>query len=164
MRKKTRLLFFSLCVMAFVNFMASEKSFANEVKKHALNESISIIDAKSDFETVYNKVLELVKEKNLTVFAEFDHAQNAKEVNLDLPSNKVIVFGNPAVGTKLMQLNPQTGLSLPLKMLIAENKDGKVQIVYERLPKLFAGYGIYNNEIIMRIERLMLDIAQKAAQ
>ncbi len=164
MRKNAHLLLSSLCLMVFFSFLSTEKSFASEVKKDALSENISIIEANADFETVYNKVLDLVKEKNLTIFAEFDHAQNAKDVNLDLPSNKVIVFGNPAVGTKLMQLNPQTGLSLPLKMLITANKDGKVQIVYERLPKLFAIYGIHNNEIIMRMERLMLDIAQKAAQ
>ncbi len=42
----------------------------------------------------------------------------------------LIVFGNPLVGTPLMQSNPQIGIDLPLEFLVWESRDGQVNISY----------------------------------
>ncbi len=42
----------------------------------------------------------------------------------------LIVFGNPNVGTPLMQSNPQFGIDLPLEFLVWESPDGQVNISY----------------------------------
>jgi len=42
----------------------------------------------------------------------------------------LIVFGNPKVGTLLMQANPEIGIDLPLEFLVWESRDGQVNISY----------------------------------
>jgi uncharacterized protein (DUF302 family) len=42
----------------------------------------------------------------------------------------LIVFGNPKVGTLLMQANPQIGIDLPLEFLVWQNQNGQVNISY----------------------------------
>jgi len=46
------------------------------------------------------------------------------------PSPVLIVFGNPNVGTPLMQVDSRIGIDLPLKFLVWEDKEGQVNITY----------------------------------
>ncbi|MEE9426497.1 MAG: DUF302 domain-containing protein [Methylococcales bacterium] len=45
-------------------------------------------------------------------------------------SSVLIVFGNPKVGTPLMQANPEIGIDLPLEFLVWKSRDGQVNISY----------------------------------
>lgn len=45
-------------------------------------------------------------------------------------SSVLVVFGNPNVGTPLMQADPRVGIDLPLKLLVWENENGEVNITY----------------------------------
>ena len=36
----------------------------------------------------------------------------------------LLIFGNPSVGTPLMQADPRVGIELPLRMLIWQDPDG----------------------------------------
>ena len=42
----------------------------------------------------------------------------------------LIVFGNPTVGTPLMQADPRIGIDLPLKFLVWEDQQGQIIITY----------------------------------
>ena len=42
----------------------------------------------------------------------------------------LIVFGNPNVGTPLMQADPRMGIDLPLKFLVWKDQQGQVNITY----------------------------------
>ncbi|MEO8263835.1 MAG: DUF302 domain-containing protein [Pseudolysinimonas sp.] len=56
--------------------------------------------------------------RGLRLFAVIDHGEAARDVGLELNHEVVAVFGNAAVGTKLMQRNPRAGIDLPLRILI----------------------------------------------
>jgi len=68
--------------------------------------------------------------KGMTVFARIDHSANARKVGLKLRPNIVVVFGNPKIGTKLMQGAPTLGIDIPQKMLIWKDASGQVWIGY----------------------------------
>jgi uncharacterized protein (DUF302 family) len=68
-----------------------------------------------------------LERRGLRLMATFDHGAGAASVGLDLPSEVVLVFGDPAVGTKLMQLDPALGIELPLKLLLWE-QDGATHV------------------------------------
>ncbi len=72
----------------------------------------------------------ILKSKNLTIFEEFDHAKNAKEAAMDLKPNVTLSFGDPKVGTKLMQCNPSMGLDLPLRINFNTDYEGITHIIY----------------------------------
>jgi uncharacterized protein (DUF302 family) len=66
--------------------------------------------------------------ENLGLAAVVDHQANAASVGMDLRSTTVILFGNPALGTPLMQDSRQTGIDLPQKLLVYDDGDGQVRV------------------------------------
>ena len=55
---------------------------------------------------------------------------NAESVGLEQSPNQVLFFGNPMLGTPLMQQNQQAGLDLPQRMHAFENAQGEVELTY----------------------------------
>lgn len=76
-----------------------------------------------------DRLQQAVMKKGLTLFTVIDHAENAKEAGLTMPFTKVFIFGNPKIGTPLMECGRTMALDLPQKMLIHE-KDGIVYVSY----------------------------------
>ena len=56
--------------------------------------------------------------QNVPVFATFDHGANAQGAGLSLRPTQVVVFGNPKVGTKLMQEQQSAAIDLPLRVSV----------------------------------------------
>jgi uncharacterized protein (DUF302 family) len=74
--------------------------------------------------------LQAVIEKNgAMVVARVDHAANAEAVGMELAPTTLMIFGNPMLGTPIMQENSLAGLDLPMKVLIWE-EDGATKIAY----------------------------------
>jgi len=99
------------------------------------------------------------------VFAVFDHAEAASGVGLSLRPTTVVAFGNPAAGTKLMQLHQQIGLDLPLKILVWEDESGKAKLSYND-PKWLAdrhGLGAEGQGVIAAMTKLLDSLTKKAA-
>ncbi|MGA9277915.1 DUF302 domain-containing protein [Ilumatobacter sp.] len=78
----------------------------------------------------------------LTLVATIDHAANAASVGLDLAPTTELIFGNPMLGTPLMQANPGTGLDLPQKILITEDDEGAVDVYWNSAEYLRLRHGL----------------------
>jgi uncharacterized protein (DUF302 family) len=99
----------------------------------ALDEGAGIVEVESDapVEATFNRLKTAIAQNDgLSVMAEVDHAANAADAGLTLPPTRLLVFGNPALGTPLMQDAPTLALDLPQKMLVYENEDGTARIAY----------------------------------
>lgn len=68
--------------------------------------------------------------KGMTVFARIDHAAGAARVDSSLRPTQLIIFGNPRVGTPLMQCSQSVALDLPQKALVWEDGRGEVWLSY----------------------------------
>lgn len=68
--------------------------------------------------------------KGITLFAIIDHSGEAAKVGMKMPNTKLVIFGNPKGGTPLMLAAPSIAIDLPLKILIAEDSQGKVWVSY----------------------------------
>ncbi len=100
-----------------------------------------------------SRFVSLIEAKGLNVFATVDHAQNAESAGLNLPPTRVVIFGNPQLGTPLMQCAPSIAIDLPQKMLIWEEESGQVQIAYND-PRYLGGrhrLGNCGNNVIQQI-------------
>ena len=99
----------------------------------------------------------------LSVIASVDHAANAQSVGLDLRPTKLLVFGNPMLGTQLMQDVQTTGIDLPQKFLVYEDVDGKVFVVYNDPYYIAARHGIEGqDEVLQKISGALDDLAATA--
>ena len=80
-------------------------------------------------ETV-NRLENLVKSKEMTVFARIDQAASAKVVGLEMRPTELLIFGDPKTGTALMNEYPLFAIDLPLKALCWEDENGQVWLAY----------------------------------
>jgi len=80
-------------------------------------------------ETV-DRLRDILKKKEITLFALIDHSGEAEKVGLKMPPTKLLIFGNPKAGTPLMVAAPSTAIDLPLKILVAEDASGGVRVSY----------------------------------
>ncbi|MDX1541443.1 MAG: DUF302 domain-containing protein [Geminicoccaceae bacterium] len=77
-----------------------------------------------------DRLEQILAEKGIDVLARFDHAENARKVDLELAPTELLVFGNPNLGTPLMQKAPTIGIDLPMKVLVFEDDRGEVWLAY----------------------------------
>lgn len=103
-----------------------------------------------------------LKNRQIPLFAKFDHAQNAKEAGLELRPTTVLVFGSPKVGTTLMQADQSIALELPLRISIWEDESGSTWLAFQRLSRLAAEYGLEKLPAIKGMQNLMEQLVMKA--
>lgn len=83
------------------------------------------------FDETYDRLKRAIEEnENLRILASVDHHANAAGVDQELPPTRLILFGNPALGTPLMQTARTTAIDLPQKLLVWEDQDGRVMVTY----------------------------------
>jgi uncharacterized protein (DUF302 family) len=90
---------------------------------------VTIQSAHSFTDTV-QRLLSAFAARGIKIFAVIDQQAEASAVALGMPPTTLIVFGNPKAGTPLMLARPQSGVDLPLKVLVSESAPGQVSVSY----------------------------------
>ena len=104
----------------------------------------------------------LLKSKNVTLFALVDHSGEAEKVGMKMPSTKLLIFGSPKAGTPLMLAAPSVAIDLPLKILVWEDAQHKVWVSYNSAEYLKQRHGL-PQELLQNIA-VVESFAEKAAQ
>ena len=116
-----------------------------------------------DAKTTADRLENTLKQKGMTVFIRIDHAAGAQKVGQKLRPTELIVFGNPKVGTPLMQCRQSTAIDLPQKALIWEDQEGTVWFSYNDPNYLVERHGITGcAEVIKKIEKALSNFAKAA--
>ncbi len=89
-----------------------------------------------------DKFENIVKDKGFNIAARVNHAAAAIQSGLTLRPTEVLIFGNPKLGTLLMQSNQTIGIDLPLKVLVWEDENGTVTLAYNDPAWLAERHGI----------------------
>lgn len=64
------------------------------------------------------RLLSVLQQKGFTIFIDINHTENAKSKGIEIPESRLVIFGNPVIGSKLMKCNPSIAIDLPQKALI----------------------------------------------
>jgi uncharacterized protein (DUF302 family) len=89
------------------------------------------------YDATIRALVEAIERRGLTVFARIDHAAGAREVDLELADEQVVLFGSPVSGTPLMQADPRVGIELPLRTLVW--REGEQVLLGHNDPRELAG-------------------------
>jgi len=89
------------------------------------------------------RLLAVAAARELKVFVMIDHSGEAENVGLHLRDTKLVIFGNPAAGTPVMQSAPLAALDLPLRVLIWASDDYQTKISYTAPGALARRYGLH---------------------
>ncbi len=102
------------------------------------------------FEQTYQQLKSVLENNpNLKIIAELDHQNNAGSVDLSLNPTRIILFGNPRLGTPLMQNAQTIGLDLPQKILVYQEENGTVKVAYNDPLYLKERHGVTGKEPIL---------------
>jgi uncharacterized protein (DUF302 family) len=83
----------------------------------------------------------ILSAKGIRVFAVIDQSEAARESGLRLRETTLVIFGNPAAGTPVMDAVPLAALDLPLKVLIWADGD-QTNVTYYSPAALAARHGL----------------------
>lgn len=117
-----------------------------------------------DFDTTVARFQQALSDKGIDLVVSIDHAAAAKKVGKTLLPTTVLVFGNPNLGTPLMQQQDTAALDLPMRMLIKENTDGSVQLVYRDPAGLQQDHGELPDKLIQTMQQALASLTAQAAQ
>ena len=98
-----------------------------------------------DVATTADRLEAVIAESPATLVARVDHQAAAAEADLTMDPATVLIFGNPALGTPLMQADPRAALDLPLRILVWE-EDGETNVGYLSTEALAARYELSEAE------------------
>jgi uncharacterized protein (DUF302 family) len=126
-----------------------ENGIVSRRSSHSVNETVA-------------KMLRLLQDKGITLFALIDHSGEAAKAGLTMRPTKLLIFGSPKAGTPLMLASPSIAIDLPLKLLVSEDSAGDVWISYNAPEYLQRRHG-FPAELLPNIAAVA-GVAERAAE
>jgi uncharacterized protein (DUF302 family) len=126
-------------------------------------EGLISVKSNNSVEKTVKRLESILISKGMTLFITIDHAEGAKKAMKELRSTKLVIFGNPKVGTPLMQCAQSTAIDLPQKALIWEDEEGKVWLTYNDPRFIAKRHNVSKcDEVISKIEKALANFASGA--
>ena len=125
-----------------------------------------VINVKSAFtvEETADRLERILNEKGMTIFKRIKHSEGAANAGIELRATELFIFGNPKVGSPLMQCEQSVAIDLPQKALIWEDIEAQVWISYNDPRYLEQRHEISGcEEVISKIEKALSGITGRAA-
>lgn len=110
-----------------ITFILSIGFFSSNI---TATQSLVSVESQFSVKETADRFESIVEKKGLTLFSRINHQKNAANVNLPLRETEVILFGNPKVGTPLMQCAQQVAIDLPQKVLVWKDAENNVWVSY----------------------------------
>lgn len=112
-----------------------------------------------------DKLEAVLASKGMTIFTRINHAQGAKSIDQSLRDTEVVLFGNPKVGTPLMQCTQSVAIDLPQKALVWEDKNGAVWLSYNDPSYLAARHHITGcDNVLEKVSGVLAAFAKAATE
>ena len=110
----------------------------SDVENAGLVETIS----GESFDATLARLIEAIARSGMTLFARIDHAASALAIGTPMPPTTVLIYGSPAGGTPLMLAAPLAALDLPLRVLVRENDQGQVSMLFHPIAPVLRLAGV----------------------
>jgi len=104
-----------------------------------------------DFGPTLDRIRAAIRGAGLTIFAEIDHAANARAAGMAMPASTVLIYGHAKGGTPVMLAAPSAALDLPLRVLVREGQDGRAVIAFHPIAAMLRRAGVAD-DLAARLE------------
>jgi uncharacterized protein (DUF302 family) len=111
----------------------------------ASNGVVTVKSGYSVSETV-SRIEKDVAEKGITLFGVIDQAELGNAAGNEVAPSKLVMFGNPALGTTFITANPEAGLDWPVRVLVYQTEDGAVYAAYTDFDYIAKRHGITSRD------------------
>ncbi len=121
-----------------------------------MSDTLKVSEVPGDVSSVVDVLIAALRNRGVEVFATVDHGAGARAAGLELADEVLLVFGNPAVGTALMQADPRSGLDLPLRLLVW-SQDGATRVAYHDPDEMAERYAVGSEQATLSKLRGLLE-------
>lgn len=87
----------------------------------------------------------LLESTGLTLFAKIDFSGDAGRLELKMPPCVMLLFGSPKAATPVILAVPDIAIDLPMKVLISEDNEGAVWLIYNEPEYVSSRHSIPEN-------------------
>lgn len=101
------------------------------------------------------RMVAIIEQQGWHLFARIDHADHARRKGLSLRPTELLLFGNPEIGTLLMQKCQIAAIDLPMKVLAWEDEQGQVNIAHNSTQWLKDRHGLTDEGTLKAIEAIL---------
>lgn len=141
----TGLLAFGVISVLVVGALLAQDSEDDDMPE-MMDPGLSSVQSELSFDDTVARAQEVLEAEGFGIPLVLDHSANAASVDLELPPTTLIVFGNPMVGTSLMQESRTMAIDLPQKFLIWQDDMDQVFIVYNDPEFLSARHSVMEQD------------------
>ena len=129
----------------------------------AAGDGLISVKSSHDVKATADRLEDILNKKGMNVFIRINHASGAKKVGKELRPTELVVFGNPKVGTPLMQCSQSVAIDLPQKAIIWQDDKGQVWLSYNDPNYLSRRHGLSEcAEVIQKVEKALNNFAKAA--
>lgn len=126
--------------------------------------SLVIVNSPHGVRASIERLCSALEQRGVGVFARVDHGGGARAAGLELADEEVVIFGDPRVGTLLMQSDPRIGYELPLRVL-AWDAAGQTMLAYRPPSELLGEYDVGEQASVLEgMTRLLEQITNESAR
>jgi len=122
----------------------------------ATDDGLVSVSTEDSVEATVDRITGDIEASPLTLMTTVDHAENAASVDMELPPTTLLIFGNPEVGTPLIQERRSVAIDLPQKLLVWDN-NGETTVTYNDPEYLADRHGITEQDDRLEEIRSVLD-------
>ena len=87
-----------------------------------------------------------IADKKIMFFDAIDQAKLASNAGITLRPSTLLVFGNPPLGIQFLTAKPAAGLDWPVRLLVTEDAQGQVWVMYTDFDWIARRHGIDNRD------------------
>lgn len=109
-----------------------------------------------------DRIIAQIEEEGWHLFARIDHGGEARDKGLALRPTELILFGNPEIGTHLMQDSQISAIDLPMKVLAWEDEKGQTRIACNNVEWLKKRHELTDDETIGNISTVVENVCNAA--
>lgn len=150
MKNSMALLMLALLV-GFQSFAVAADNYVNKKSPYSVDRTLDRLE-------------NVLKKKGITIFTRVDHAAGASRVGIPMNDTRLLIFGNPKMGTPLINENIMMALDLPMKALAWKDADGQVWLSYLKPSVLQQRHDLKNQTIINKMTGALNAMTDKAVE
>ncbi len=89
--------------------------------------------------------------KGIRFFDEIDQSGLAAQAGIAIRPSRLLIFGNPPLGTQFLSAQPYAGLDWPVRMLVVEDADGQVWVAWTDFEAIRRRHGVQGRDAQFRM-------------
>ena len=109
-------------------------------------DGVVVVASRYSVDETVERIKADVEKKGIKLFADIDQAKLGNEAGNKVLPSRLVLFGNPALGTTFITARQTSGLDWPVRVLVFQKTDGSVRVAYTDFGWIARRHGITNRK------------------